>query len=338
MLEHGGRLQQAVQRHGIPRRDWLDLSTGINPQGWLLEHGAEVPAEAWSRLPEDDDDLVAAARQSYGCTQVLPVAGSQAAIQALPRLRPSCRVGVLTPGYNEHGHAWRQGGHSVTALGADACEQAVGSLDVLVLGNPNNPDGRCFQPGLLLDWQARLARRGGWLVVDEAFVEASPEISVAAADRPGLVVLRSLGKFYGLAGARVGFALGDPKVLEALRELLGPWPVAGPSRVLAARALRDRAWQAAARERLLTAQVRLHRLLHQHGLEPSGGCALFQWVVLASAPAVHETLARQGILTRLCESPAGLRFGLPGTEAQWQRLDAALAALQAHRQVPGIVA
>jgi len=326
LLEHGGRLRRAAQRYGIPLEGWLDLSTGINPHPWQ----GEPPAWAdWARLPEDDDGLAEAAQLCYGAPAALPVAGSQAAIQALPYLRSAGRVGVLAPGYAEHAQAWMRAGHDVTPLTAERIDAAVEQLDALVLANPNNPDGRYFAPETLLDWRERLAERGGWLVVDETFADATPQASLAAHTHlPGLIVLRSLGKFFGLAGARVGFVLAQGELLRRLAEHLGPWGIAGPSRVIARHALADRAWQEAERIRLAAGGARLAELLRRHGMAPAGGCALFQWVETPRAAPIHEILARRGILTRLFARPSGLRFGLPGAEEQWQRLEQALQSLE----------
>jgi len=166
MLEHGGRLRQAARRYGIPSGEWLDLSTGINPCGWLVPAPLRI---AWSCLPEDDDGLEAAARAYCGSRSLLAVAGSQAAIQALPRLRDRARVSVLHLGYFEHAHAWRCAGHQVMSVTAERLDAAVAASDVLVLIHPNNPTGVRFPVDELLAWQARLDARGGWLVVDEAF-------------------------------------------------------------------------------------------------------------------------------------------------------------------------
>lgn len=322
MLEHGGRLRAAARRYGIPLADWLDLSTGLAPYAWPLP---AIPARAWMRLPEPDDGLEQAAARCYGGPEPLAVAGSQAAIQALPRLRARSRVGLLTPCYAEHAAAWRREGHALVELDEPEVDAALDGLDVLLLVNPNNPTGRLLAPALLLDWHRRLAARGGWLVVDEAFVDTCPEHSLAAhGGRPGLVVLRSFGKFFGLAGARLGFVLAEPSLRARLADELGPWTVAGPTRALATPILDDRAGQQRQRERLRADGERLAVLLERHGLAPDGGCALFQWLAHGEAARLHDYLARRGILARLFETPASLRFGLPPDEAGWRRLDSAL--------------
>jgi cobalamin biosynthesis protein CobC len=325
MPEHGGQLRHAAQRYARPLEEWLDLSTGNNPRPWPA---TAIPESAWTRLPEDNDGLEDAAREYYRAPAVLPIPGSQAAIMGLPRLRRASRVGVLSPAYFEHALRWQQAGHEVVALAPEQCEAAAAKLDVIVLVNPNNPTGHRFARTELLRWHAGLAARGGWLLVDEAFADASPQESLAPmSEREGLIVLRSLGKFFGLAGARVGFALAAPALLSALAERLGPWTVSGPSRLIACHALRDRPWQDATCTRLHAAGRHLAELLAACGQPPAGGCELFQWRLCRQACAVHEALARGGILTRLFEAPASLRFGLPGAEPEWQRLEAALRAL-----------
>ncbi|MDG2525818.1 threonine-phosphate decarboxylase CobD [Stenotrophomonas sp. HITSZ_GD] len=327
MLEHGGRLLRAAQRHGIPAAQWLDLSTGVSPWPWPVP---ALPAEVWHRLPEEEDGLFAAASDYYGTPHLLPVAGSQAAIQALPLLRARGRVGVIAPGYNEHAHAWRRAGHEVFDAGADVLITEADHLDVLVLIHPNNPGGEHFDAAALRALHARLAARGGWLVVDEAFIDATPADSLCpATGTEGLVVLRSVGKFFGMAGARAGFVCAWPALLQALREQLGPWTLGGPTRWAVTRALSDRAWQDAARPRLHAASQRLAALLRAHGLPPSGGSAFFQWCRHPRAAALHEALQTRALLTRLFDAPASLRFGLPPDEAGFARLDAALRALAA---------
>lgn len=322
MLEHGGRLRRAAHEYGIPLPDWLDLSTGISPFAWPVP---AIPPAAWQRLPEDDDGLLEAARAYYAAPALLPVAGSQAAIQALPALRPPGRAGVIAPGYAEHAAAWQRAGHRVELRAADALVAAAERYDTLVLIHPNNPGGERFDPQVLLRAHAALAARGGWLVVDEAFMDATPQHSLCPyADREGLIVLRSVGKFFGLAGARAGFVSAAPALLDALRERLGPWTLGGPTRHVLKQALADRAWQAQARERLHAASERLAALLSRHGLHPAAGCALFQWCRHAQAATLHRALAQRGVFTRLFDTPASLRFGLPGDEAAFARLDAAL--------------
>ena len=333
MLEHGGKLRHAAQHYGIALQDWMDLSTGLNPQAWPV---CDIPASAWARLPEDEDKLIETARDYYGALDCLPVAGSQAAIQSLPRLytanKCSLRVGMLTPAYAEHACAWQGAGFKLVPLAADEIDAQVDGLDLLLIVNPNNPTGHTFEPAQLLRWHEQLASRGGSLIVDEAFMDSTPEKSLLThTERKGLVVLRSLGKFFGLAGARVGFVFAEPDLLSRLAELLGPWPISGPSRIIATAALQDQDWQVRTRNQLQQRSQRLVRLLTDNGLLVSGGTALFQWLETPDAESIHQQLARQAILTRLFSQPCSLRFGLPADEEQWQRLERALIELDYSR-------
>ena len=319
LLHHGGGVQAAVARYGIPFSSWMDLSTGINPYGW---RPLMVPEDIWQRLPENEDDLVQAARAYYNTEQILPVAGSQAAIQTLPMLRQPCRVGVLDPGYAEHAHTWRRCRHQVRLIPDEEIDQAISELDVLIIVNPNNPTGKIFPITQLLDWYECLAPRGGWLVIDEAFIDCTPEQSLASyCTRPGLIVLRSLGKFFGLAGARVGFVCAQEELLIRLNVLLGPWTISSASRWIAGKALKDTSWQQRTRARLILDSARLQTLLSDYGFRPSRGCVLFQWSRTPFAADMHQRIARFGILTRLFVEPSSLRFGLPGSENDWDRLN-----------------
>ena len=309
MLEHGGKLRAAAQHWEIPLSDWLDLSTGIAP--WPYPVPA-VPAEIWQRLPEEDDGLEAAARDYYGAQHLLLLSGSQAAIQMLPRLFAPGRVAIPAPIYNEHPGAWRAAGH--TQVGWDEV------ADYAAVCNPTNPTGQRYSRDELL---AR-ARSTRLLVVDEAFLDAEPEESMIGCGADNVVVLRSLGKFFGLAGARVGCAIGAPGLLARLAEALGPWAVANPGRWAARYALADGDWQAAQRGRLSESSRRLAEALRASGLGEPTGTALFQYVATPRAAELFEAFARRGILVRLFAEPAALRFGLPGTPAEWQRLAAAL--------------
>lgn len=309
MLEHGGRLRAAARRYGIPLADWLDLSTGIAPWPYPLP---APPAEVWQRLPEDDDGLLAAAQTYYGVANLLALPGSQAGIQLLPRRLPPARVAMPAPIYSEHPAAWQTAGHQLVAWGA-AAEYAL-------LCNPNNPTGARFTRDELLEQ----ARRVRWLIVDEAFIDADPSESMIGCATDNVLVLRSLGKFFGLAGARVGFACAPPAILSALAESIGPWALSHPARWAAQQALADLAWQAEQRLRIRAAAQRLVDLLRSTSLGTPTGTDLFQYLPTPRASEHQEALARQGILVRAFSQPAALRCGLPGNEIEWQRLAAAL--------------
>jgi cobalamin biosynthetic protein CobC len=330
MLEHGGRLRKAALEYGIAEADWLDLSSGLAPWPFPIP---EIPLRAWARLPETDDGLEQAACDYYGAAQVLPVVGSQMAIQLLPRLRRAGKVGVLSPCYAEHDEAWRRNGYIVREVLEQEVDFFLDRLDVLVVVNPNNPTGLSLSPSRLLDWHSRLAQRGGWLVVDEAFMDNTPQLSIAPfANQVGLIVLRSFGKFFGLAGVRLGFVLAERKLLKLLAEQVGPWAVSGPTRVLGQACLQDTEGHARQRLRSDEASQRLAALLERYDLKPQGGCALFQWLITERAEKLHEFMARRGILLRLFTNNSSLRFGLPADAAEEARLEQALQAFAKESQ------
>lgn len=320
--EHGGEVDAAAELYGITRDRWLDLSTGINPNAYPLP---DLARDYWQRLP--DASLYAWLRESaaahYGVpdpSAVVPAAGSQSLIQVLPRLLPPRRVAIVAPTYREHATSWTASGHRVAEVAG--IDDVADDTDVLVVANPNNPDGRLCTPEALL----RLAT-GRLLVVDEAFADVCPEISMARhAGRGDLVVLRSFGKFFGLAGLRLGFALAGEPLAERLRHALGPWAVSGPAAVVGAVALADEGWVRATRVRLTAAAGRLDGLLLRAGLDIVGGTALFRLVEHARAGTLFEALAQAAVLVRrFADAPRRLRFGIPADDAAFDRLGEALA-------------
>ena len=324
MLDHGGKLREASARYGRPIEEWLDLSTGLNPKH---SPAPALPASVWHRLPEDDPALIAAAQAYYGAPHMLPVAGTQEAIQALPRLRPRSRVVVSAPSYAEHAYCWRHAGHAVREVPYPSLEQNVDDAEVMVVCNPNNPTGSTVAPELLLAWAERLSSRGGCLVVDEAFGDVMPQLSVTRwADRPGLIVLRSVGKFFGLAGLRLGFVAAEPAVLSRLAEWIGPWSISTAAQAIGRAALEDLAWQAGARAQLQQDGARLQGMLAGAGIH-AAGTALYRWWPEPQAEAFHVHMAERGIWVRLfADKGRGIRIGLPPDEPGWQRLQEALDA------------
>lgn len=319
--DHGGDIDRARAVYG--KGDWIDLSTGINSVPYTMP---VIPPRALTSLPtaEDVTALEGAAAATYRTERgVLALAGAQAAIQLIPRLRPAGRAAVLSPSYNEHAASLSEQGWEVTEA-PDL--SAMKGADLAVLVNPNNPDGRRWNPEALIPLVAHV----GLLVIDESFADPHPEVSMCP-HLPSLgetaLVLRSFGKFYGLAGLRLGFALGGPQTLARLRALAGPWAISGPAIVAGRSALSDRAWQAATTARLIREAARLDALAGAAGWQLVGGTALFRTYETGGAAAAQERLARAHIWTRAFPySRCWLRLGLPGTEAHWRRLEAALTS------------
>lgn len=327
MLQHGGKLRQAAAHYNIPLDKWLDLSTGVSPWHYPL---TLLPADCLQRLPEENDGLEEAAAVYYGCHSLLPVAGSQAAIQLLPSLLPRSQGPVLLPriGYQEHHAAWRKTDAELMFYDTQPTAEQLAICSVLLVIQPNNPRGIFTDPQQLRLWQQQLAARQAWLIIDEAFTDCTSEISLTEpTPQPYTVILRSLGKFFGLAGLRVGFVLAHENLLVSFRTAIGPWSVSGPARYIAREALQDNAWQQQQRSRLTTTGQRLQQLIAQHQTRLGGSVAataLFCRWETKHAEAWHYQLCQQGILTRLTDEKDALRFGLPKEEHDWQRLEQTL--------------
>lgn len=329
-IDHGGNLARAAALFPQAPQPWIDLSTGINPHSY--PH-SPIPTTAFSRLPEPAalERLKALAAKAYGAPSPAHLAPAPGTHILLPLLIEAVfgrlsvvgrRAAVLSPTYAEHARLARHAGFDVTETGDFG---ALASADLAIVVNPNNPDGRLIAPQDLLDLSRRLAAKGGLLVVDEAFMEVvEPDASVAGAVNPGLVVLRSFGKFYGLAGLRLGFAVAPPEIAEQLSVRLGPWAIPGPTLHAGLEALPDRKWQDAMRGQLKQEAERLDSLLAGAGLQVSGGTLLFRYLVDRRAPALFQHLGEAGILVRrFSERPNCLRIGLPQVD-EWKRLETAL--------------
>ena len=308
--QHGGQLTLASEHYQIPLELWLDLSTGINPISYPLP---PVPADIWQRLPEVNDGLETAAVAYYGSTHLLPVAGSQEAIQRLPLLRTQSRVGIISPAYHSHQKSWEAAGHEVLEIPRHRIEAALPSLDVLLLVNPTNPTAERYSQDELQTWHTQLQKRSGWLVVDEAFIDLTYEQSLITEEpQKGLIVLRSIGKFFGLAGIRLGFVWAEPDILEALINLQDDWSVSNPARWAGRLALSDKQWQLEQRQLIPMKMAALKEHLQATYNAPVAEAGLFAYVVLGKAEALaeHEKLCSKGILTRLFPAFGALRFGL----------------------------
>ncbi len=307
--DHGGGLDDAIARFGGSRAGWIDLSTGINPVPYPVSGFTD---QDWTALPDRaaQESLIRAARAFWQPPEgagILPAPGASALIARLPALAPPGRVHITAPTYNEHAAAFAAQGWSVVS---------APPAEARVLVHPNNPDGRLWSEA---DAGADLC------IIDESFCDVTPGRSlIRLAARPGCVVLKSFGKFWGLAGLRLGFAIAAPGTLEALAALLGPWAVSGPALRIGTAALSDVAWAEATRARLASASARLDRIMLRAGARALGGTTLFRLYEVDDARAWQERLARRHVWSRIFPwSPSRLRLGLPPDHG-WDRIEAAL--------------
>lgn len=319
-IVHGGGITAAARLHGGRPEDWLDLSTGINPNPVAVP---DIPVSAWHRLPDQHlADRAREAARAYYCSGAilpLPVPGTQSVIQLLPRLVSGGGAAILSPTYGEYARAFRLAGLSVTDVaGVDG---VAAGAELIVAVNPNNPDGRRLTVDRLRELHDRQRAHGGILVVDEAFGDMEPEASLApyASSMPNLILFRSFGKFFGLAGLRLGFVIAEASILARFEDWLGPWAVSGPALSLAASLMAGDT--TAIRNRILDRRAALDAVLRGAKVNIAGGTGLFALVADGRANDLYSHLCRHHILVRKFDyAPDWLRFGLAPDEEADRRL------------------
>ena len=314
-LVHGGQLQQVALQYARPIAEWLDLSTGISPTSYPIP---SIPTPVWQQLPQPSQSLINAAKRYYGTTNIVATSGSQAVIKQLPtvfkqHITEQTTVWLPQVGYKEHERAWREQGFTIQQYTQLPTSAQLTAHSIVVVINPNNPTGELFSRNTLLALLDNIQTVKGWLILDEAFmdvVEPSQSI-IAHTDNPHLLVLRSVGKFFGLAGIRLGFLSAHPQWLHALEKLSSPWEVNGPAQYITEIALMDTQWQQQQLLTLTALSAALEQLLMTTFVCPVAGSALFKTIRLDNAPAVYALLCQQGVYVRLCDEQNALRFGIP---------------------------
>ena len=311
-IYHGGDLAAARRLFPDTPDPWIDLSTGINPETFPLP---ALPLDIFTRLPDSGQvaALEAAAARRYGAgahAQAIALPGTQALIQLLPRLHKAKSVGILGFTYGEYARVWQEAGlapHGVETL------DALHAFDLAIIVNPNNPDGRLIRAEDLSALAQHLARKGGLLVVDEAFMDLLPadQSLVPILPEQGALVLRSFGKTYGLPGIRLGFAVTNAALAEKLRHLLGPWAVSGPAIAIGRTALADDLWLKSLAERLKHRAALIDATMTHCGAEVIGTTPLFRLFAHADAENLFLRFGREGVLLRRFPArPTWLRVGL----------------------------
>ncbi|HEX4181092.1 MAG TPA: threonine-phosphate decarboxylase CobD [Caulobacteraceae bacterium] len=318
---HGGQLHAAMRAWPEAPRPWIDLSTGINPRPYPAPRASRA-ARARLPFPEETAALEAVAAAAFGIedpARIVATPGAEAALRLLPRILGAETAAIAGPTYASHAQAWSTAGVRLVR-DADAAK-------VLVVVNPNNPDGRRYDREALVAQADGLGARGGWLIVDESFADAETGASIAALGHPAIIALRSFGKFYGLAGLRLGFVLGEPGIIDKVRALQGDWPVSADALAAGRAAYTDSDWTARTRPRLARDSAWLDAALTDAGFRWVGGTTLFRLVEAEDAPRRFAALCERGVLTRpFTAAPTWLRFGLPPRSAR-RRVAEALRSL-----------
>ncbi|GLX79759.1 threonine-phosphate decarboxylase [Thalassotalea insulae] len=325
-LIHGGQLNQIAKQYNIPVSDWLDLSTGIAPLSYPIPK--EIPLAIWQQLPQLSEKLIIAAQDYYRCQQLVVTNGSQAVISALPqlyRLHQPKGEHVYLPerGYKEHAYAWQQAGFQLMYYQDELPPLAeLTPHSVLVVINPNNPTGKFFTRQELLSYRRQMQKLDGLLIVDEAFIDVMPDESLASpiTDEHTLA-LRSFGKFFGLAGLRIGFLIADSTWCDSFKRCQSPWQVNGPAQFIAEQALTDIKWQAQQKQQLQhlrqQQQIVLEKVFNGHLSDEIKGTDLFltlRFKQPSDAPKLYHLLCQQGLYCRLTDEQDSLRFGIATSE------------------------
>ena len=340
MLIHGGRLNAVAELYQRPLAEWIDLSTGISPISYPIP---DIPQNIWQQLPQTSNGLIKAAKLYYGTENINATSGSQAVIARLPDLylnyikKPSRKIDVWLPevGYKEHERSWQETGFNIKRYKHLPSDEDLTLHAIVVVINPNNPTGELHQKNRLKTLLKVVESLSGWLIIDEAFMDVmTPNQSlIHLTTNKHLFVLRSIGKFFGLAGIRIGFLSAHPEWLNKLKQLSSPWEVNGPAQFIAEQALNDRSWQSEQREQLMALSIKLELLLKEIFVEPNNrviqnieisGCGLFKTLVHPQATELYGKFCRQGLYIRLCDENNALRFGIPDQE-QYKNLEKLLA-------------
>ena len=331
-LIHGGQLNIVAEKYKIPVNNWLDLSTGIAPISYPIP---EIPLTVWQQLPQKNVELIKAAKHYYKCPSIMVTNGSQSIIKVLPKLwgsRKNTRqdnsflhnkkgtVYLPERGYKEHAESWKLAGYQCCFYQDHLPE--VTSLEknsVLVVINPNNPTGKLFTQTALKHYQQTLKALNGLLVIDEAFmdvIEPTESMSGLVNDEH-LLVLRSFGKFFGLAGIRIGFLVANSFWQDKFLNELGPWQVNGPAQYIATIALQDTDWQRQQKTQLKQLQQKqvdlLWNALGKTIIASITGTTLFLTLTFHekdNAKIFYHGLCQQGIYSRLSDEQDTIRFGI----------------------------
>ena len=324
---HGGNIPWASKQFAIPENQWIDLSTGISPWHYPI---STLSPRYFQQLPYATTQLYQAAANYYGCPAeyLRAVPGSQYAIEQLPTLFAPQKIALPTWGYSEHQKAWQaQGSEIIHYTNHSELLQLLNqqAIPYALIIRPNNPSAAFFTIEQVKQVEVLLQQKypnKHLLILDEAFIDLYPQASfIRHPPGPRTVVLRSVGKFFGLAGIRLGFVCAQPALLQRLQAKLGQWLINGPSVGIGQQLFQDKPWAQQQRLRIRQQNKQLQQCLLQAGLPaPLHSAGLFTSVFGEPEKflQIFIQLAKAGVLVRYFPHPtqACLRFGLPGQHQQ----------------------
>ena len=317
---HGSVTLGELRALGLCPKDVLDFSANINPYGPSPAVRAAVRDAPFDCYPDRDClELTAALAEFEGVApeRLLPGNGASELIglSALAFVKPDRRVLVLGPTYCEYARAAALLGGCVAEWVAreennfvPEPEQIAGWLEavrphVVFLCNPNNPTGAVLPPETIAAWARRHPRT--LFVVDEAYLPFATGLGSALSGE-NVLVLRSMTKDFGLAGLRLGYAIGDERTIALLRRVQPPWSVNTPAQAAGVAALRDTPYHQRCLELIAQAKQHLVAGLARLGFAPVPSATHFFLVRVGDGAAFRTALLRRGVAVRDCAS-----FGLP---------------------------
>lgn len=325
---HGGNRLEISRRYAIAEDAIIDFSSNINPLGCpssvrpLVRNGvALLTAYPDSHCLELREALAAA----WGCSSQHIIAGngSTELIHLLPRVLRPRRALIFTPTFSEYEASLRAAGcaiHTISLRDGEGfrmpAREAISFLprvDVLYLCNPNNPTGTLAEPNLLAALLAAAEKQKVLVVVDEAFMDFAPDHSLvrSAGRRNNLLVLRSMTKFFGIPGIRLGYLVGPPQLIKRLYRHKEPWTVNTLAQKIGIACMAEHRFAAETRRFVAAERAYLFsRLQSIPGLQPIPSAANYLLLKITcrrlSSAIVYEELARRGILVRDCRSFKGM--------------------------------
>ena len=311
MLEHGGDLDKAINCYGGEKYQWIDLSTGINPEPYPIPR---LEISDWKNLPtlteiQSLEKIIKSKLQTS--SEIVLVPGAQSAINFLPFLLKKKKVKILSPTYNEYQFCFQNAGWDV-----HFCKKFNQLFDseVVIIVNPNNPDGKIYDVKDLI----KLSKSVEQLIVDESFIDSSlckSVISGIDSDTSNIIVIRSFGKFFGLAGMRLGFIISNSKINKKFKNSLGPWPISKMAIKIASKAFQDETWIKKTKIKLVATVKLMDRLMDVVNWKTIGGTNLFRLYSTPNSDLAQKLLAEQYIWSRkFSYSKKWLRLGIPSNE------------------------